>query len=196
MLDAVIERDWEARYYSFNAYWSIDEQIASMRNGEGDEWFCVFSKQGALLKGLYHESEMAKSWPGVLDSVPDVFKSAFSEPAFSIEYTSFFIWRTYDDDQWHTGRISYPLGDDPDGSAWMLAILDGHPATYQRWAEDYYQRPVDLAIVEHVYAHKPLTNQIVRSLNPETNLAELAEDIAKIGYPEKKGKSGDGRDVF
>ena len=183
MLDAVIQRNWEGRYYSFNGHWTMDEQMASMRNGEGDEWFCVFSRHGAFLKGLYHESEMARDWPGILDSVPEVFKSALTEPAFSMEYTSFCIWRTYADDQWHTGHISFPPGDDPDGSAWMLATLDGNPVSYQRWAEDYYKRPVSLSAVEHVYAHKPLTKEIVHRLNPDTSLSELADDIAQIGYP-------------
>ncbi len=76
-----------------------------------------------------------------------------------------------------------PPGDDPDGSGWMLAILDGNPVSYRHWAEDYYKRPVSLAAVEYIYAHKPLTNEIIRSLNSETNLSDLAEDIAKIGYP-------------
>lgn len=183
MLDAIIQRDWSGRYYSFNAHWATDEQMASIRNGEGDDWFCVFSKDGAFLKGLYHESAMARGWPGLLESVPGVFKPLLSEPAFSIEYTSFFIWRTYDDDRWYTGNISYPQGDDPDGAAWMLAILDGNPISYQRSAEDYYKRPVSVLAVEHVYAHKQLTNEIVHSLNPETSLSGLAEDIAKIGYP-------------
>jgi hypothetical protein len=183
MLDAIIQRDWEGRYYSFNARWSIDKQMASMRNGEGDEWFCVFSKNGAFLKGLYHESEMATGWPGLLESVPEVFRSELAEPAFSIQYTSFFICRTYDDNQWRTGSISYPLGDDPDGSAWMLAILDGNPVSYQRWAANYYKRPVNLLAVEHIYANKPLTNEIVHSLNPETNISDLAEDITTISYP-------------
>jgi len=183
MLDAVIQRDQEGRYYSFNAHWSSDEQMASMRNGEGDEWFCVFSKRGAFLKGLYHESEMAKQWPGLLDGVPEIFKSALAEPAFSIEYTSFCIWRTYEDDRWHTGSISYPAGEDPDGSAWMLAILDGNPIRYQRWAEEYYGRPIDLSAVEQVYAHDALTDQIVRSLNPQIYLFDVVVDAAEIGYP-------------
>jgi hypothetical protein len=183
MLDAIVQRDWEGRYYSFDAHWTINEQMASMRNGEGDEWFCVFSTHGAFLKGLDHESEMAKGRPGLFDNVPEVFQSALTEPAFSIEYTTFCIWRTYDDDRWHTGSISYPPGDDPDGSAWMLKILDGNPRTYQRWAEEYYERAISLPAVEHVYAHNELTNDIVRSLNPGTNLSDLTEDMAKIGYP-------------
>lgn len=183
MLDAIVQREWEGRYYSFNSYWKPHEQMASMRNGEGDEWFCLFMPAGAFLKGLYHESEMARGWQGILESVPQVFQSALSEPAFSIQYTSFCIWRTYEDDQWQTGSISYPPGNDPDGSAWMLAILDGNPISYQRWAEDYYRRPVNLSAVEYIYAHRPVTNEIVRSLNPETSLFDLAEDIAKIDYP-------------
>ena len=126
---------------------------------------------------------MATGWPGLLESVPDVFRSELAEPAFSIQYTSFCIWRTYDDNQWRTGSISYPLGDDPDGSAWMLAILDGDPVSYQRWAANYYKRPVNLLAVEHIYANKPLTNEIVHSLNPETNISDLAEDITTISYP-------------
>lgn len=182
MLEAVIERNWERRYYLFNQHWSDGERLASMRNGEGDEWFCFFSRHGAFLKGLYHESEMARGWPGLLHSVPEVFKHELTQPAFS-KYISFCIWRVYDDDHWHTGTISYPPGDDPDGSAWMLAILDGNPRTYQQWAEGYYKRHVSLPAVGHIYAYKPLTERIVRDLNSDTSLSILADDIAGIGYP-------------
>jgi hypothetical protein len=183
MLDAVIQRRPEGRYYSFDAHWSIDEQMASMHNGEGDDWFCVFSKHGAFLKGLDHESKMARGWPGVLESVPEVFRVALTEPAFSIQYTSFCIWRTLEDNHWHAGKISYPPGADPDGSAWMLAILDGDPVSYQRWAEEYYKRPANLAAVEHIYSHKPLTDEIVRSLNTETSLLDCVMTLPRLTIP-------------
>jgi hypothetical protein len=51
-----------------------------MRDGEGDSWFCELSSAGAILKGFAHESVMSpyaqdprRVWPGVLESVPDVF---------------------------------------------------------------------------------------------------------------------------
>ncbi len=57
-LDLVLSPEWEYRYYSFNAAWSPNEQMASMRNGSGDEWWLVFHADGwAALKGLDHESE-------------------------------------------------------------------------------------------------------------------------------------------
>ena len=37
MLDAILEPDWELRYYSFNSHWGEGEMMASMRDGSGDE---------------------------------------------------------------------------------------------------------------------------------------------------------------
>jgi hypothetical protein len=39
MLDAIIMREWDYRYYSFNSKWAEGEQMASMRNGQGDGWY-------------------------------------------------------------------------------------------------------------------------------------------------------------
>ena len=70
MLDAIIMREWDYGYYSFNSKWAEGEQMASMRNGQGDEWFCGFGLPGAFLKGFDHESKMSpwnmetpKVWP-------------------------------------------------------------------------------------------------------------------------------------
>jgi len=57
-LDLILSPDWQYRYYSFNTAWSPSEQMASMRDGCGDEWWMVFNSNGcAALKGLAHESE-------------------------------------------------------------------------------------------------------------------------------------------
>lgn len=37
MLEAILSPDWEGRYYSFNSRWAPKQEMASMRNGEGDE---------------------------------------------------------------------------------------------------------------------------------------------------------------
>src|SRR5712671_5552095 len=96
MLDAIIMREWDYRYYSFNSRWAEGEQMASIRNGEGDGWYCGFGLPGAFLKGFDHESEMSpwsmetsKVWPGVLESVPEYFNSFATEPAFSMEDATF-----------------------------------------------------------------------------------------------------------
>jgi len=190
MLDAIMSPEWENRYYSFNSKWGEGEMMASMRNGSGDDYFTLFNKHGAVLKGFAHESPMSpygnesgKLWSGLLDAVPSEFQGFLSEPAFSIEDTTFCIWRKYTDSSWQVGKIDYPEGDDPDGSEDLLFILDGKPPTYKEFAEEYYEREVDISAVEHVYQHKPLTSEIVAALNAEVAWEELQSDIEEIGYP-------------
>jgi hypothetical protein len=77
-----------------------------------------------------------------------------------------------------------PPGDDPDGSADLLSILDGDPEQYCRFAADYFERGVARADIAAIYAHTPLSEALVRRINPAVTLASLAEDIQEIGYPE------------
>jgi hypothetical protein len=96
------------------------------------------------------------------------------------------LWRQATDDRWQTGAIDFPAGqEDPDGSERLLELLlDDSPEAYRRFAEDYYQpNSVDLAAVQHVYALRPLTQRLVTALNEQLSVADLAYDIAEIGYP-------------
>jgi hypothetical protein len=191
MLDAIMMPEWQYRYYSFNSMWDTGERMASMTNGSGDEWFCLFSAAGAALKGFDHESEMSPwanddqaVWKGVLDHLPTVFSRFLNEPAFSMQDTTFCIWRTNQDANWRTGTIEFPEdADDPDGSKGLLSILDGNPETYKKWSEEYYERPVSLSAVQRLYAHEPLTAQVVRELNTEIVLDTILADAAQIDYP-------------
>ncbi len=190
MLDAILSPEWEYRTYSFNSRWDAGEQMASMRDGSGDGWFCVFGAPGSFFKGFAHESPMSpwrtrpsKIWPGILESVPASFAAFLTEPAFVMAETTFCIWRERSDSAWRRGTISFPDTPDPDGSAKLLAMLDGNPRTYQAWAETNYERTMDPAAIASVYAHDPLTNDLVQAINDTVDLADLAEDIEEIGYP-------------
>ena len=190
VLDTIMSPEWEYRYYSFNSKWGEAEEMASMRNGSGDDYFILFNSQGAIMKGFSHESPMSpwasdpmQVWPGVLDQVPSEFGEFLTEPAFSMSEITFCIWRRIEDGSWQTGHIQYPDDEDPDGSEWLLSILDGNPQTYQEFAEEYYERAVDLSSVTAIYEHRPLTLEIIRKLNPEASLSSLRSDLAEIAYP-------------
>ncbi|WP_431676707.1 hypothetical protein [Kitasatospora sp. KL5] len=195
MLDAILSPDWEGRYYSFDAGWADGEEMASMRNGSGDEYSVVFSAAGAYVRGFDHESPMspygndAEPWPGVIDDVPEVFRPFVEEPAFTDEdgvpAVTVCLWRARTDDRWQHGVIDFPDGHaDPDGAAGLFELLvDRSPEAYRRFAEDYYEVSVDPEAVRAVYALRPLSHELVSSLNPELTLADLAEDVAEIGYP-------------
>lgn len=190
MLDAVVCPEWEYRYYSFDSNWGEDEEMASMRNGSGDHYFALFSPSGAILKGFAHESagsryanEEQSVGPGSLDDVPQVFSAFLQEPTLEMEATTFCIWRTYNDLAWQRSHSQVTDESDSDGSEDLLSILDGKPGTYKAWAEDYYERPIDLKAVEHIYQYHPLTREVVAALNPDLSFEDLAADIEQIGYP-------------
>lgn len=190
MLDAILSPDWEFRYYSFNSAWGAGEILGSMRNGSGDYWFALFCPAGVALHGLAHEAPAFRAgqpWPGIFDRLPSAFHANFlREPAFSTEHSSFCLWRLSEDAAWSCGPVELPAGEDPDGSAGLLAILAGRSEQYVEFAGDYYERELALDDVAAVYRHEPLSASLVARLNPEVDLDDLAEDIAEIGYPEQR----------
>jgi hypothetical protein len=191
MAEAVLNQG-DYRYYSFDAAWSEAEEVFAMRNGSGDEYDIVFSPAGAYIRGFDHESPMSPYaddtvWPGVLDAVPDVFRKCADEPAFmdgDIPNVTFCLWRETGDDRWRAGRIDFPDDrDDPDGSGWMFDLLvDPTPEAFQSFAEDYYERPVDLTAVLH-FEQRPLTRDVVARLNPDASCTHAVKEAKDIGYP-------------
>jgi hypothetical protein len=196
MLDAILCPEWQYCYYSFNSHsfnshWSDGEQMGSMRDGIGNDFFSLFNSSGCWLKGFAHEAPMnpyradgkCEVWPGIFDTVPRAFANCLVEPAFKIGDTTFCIWRTYTDPSWMTGEVNFPHGStDPDGSRDLLSPLDGRAETYHVWAEGYYERDIHLDAVRAIYAHQTLSDSIIAELNPEITLQMLAEDVAEIGY--------------
>jgi hypothetical protein len=189
MLDAVLCPRWDLRYFSFNGSWSNGVKMACMRDGGGNDFFATISNAGAILKGFDHESEMTpfafdppRVWEGVLDSVPSEFSGFLTEPAFSIESTTFCIWSIAGSGFWQSGNVERP-NRETDGSPELLWIFEGGAETYRQFAADYFEMEVPLGAVESIYALRPLTETLVRSLNPARNLADLKADIEAIGYP-------------
>lgn len=123
-----------------------------------------------------------------------MFRPQIEQPAFGDEEGQFLatavLWRLSGDDRWHAGEgITFPSlrgpYDDnaPDGSGLLEILLDDIVYRYVTFAEDYYEIELDPTEVEHVVAHRPLTDVVVQALNPEMTVARLHEDIAAIGYP-------------
>jgi hypothetical protein len=201
MLDAILCREWEFRYYSFNSKWAVGEELGSMRNGQGDQFFALFNAAGCFIKGFDHEAEMSpfrsspdRVWPGVLESVPEEFAACLTEPAFAINETTFCTWRRHYETEWQIGDIAFPTCDDPDGSEYLLSALDGRPETYRNWAVAYFNKPfLTVEMVQHLYEQRPLTNELIAVLtqdiiiedegNPHLMVADLEDDIQEIGYP-------------
>ena len=88
VLDLILCPEWEYRYYSFNSEWAEGQEMASMRDGCGNEWWILFHESGwAALKGLAHESSAWAEGGGELSQAlqsacPSELSEFAHEPAF------------------------------------------------------------------------------------------------------------------
>jgi hypothetical protein len=190
MLDAILEQEWQYRYYSFNSRWAPGQEMGSMRNGSGDHWFALFLAEGAGIVGLAHEAPMYRPggpWPGMFVGLPPELALVESEPAFDTRHCTFCAWRLATAGAWARGPVAFPEGTDPDGSAGLLHLLDGRPESYVQFAADYFEAEVPIDAVAAIYAHEPLTAELTGRLNPEASLALLAPDVLEIDYPQGAG---------
>lgn len=182
---AVLQRIIEdgAAYYVYTSTWGTDE-AALMSNGGGDEWAVVFTPEGAFIRVFDHESTMSpygdpdrELWPGLLDGIPVVFRPQLEEPAFCDETGQFIatavLWRLTGDNRWYASEgITFPPlrgpYDDtgPDGCCMLEILLDDIVDRFVEFANDYHEIEVDRAAVEHVVAHRPLTDAVIQALNP------------------------------
>jgi hypothetical protein len=201
MLSLLLSPDAKyGRAYSYDSEWRPNEELASRDNGAGDNYSIVFSPAGSYLRGFDHVSEMSpysdacdgEPWPGVLDSVPEVFRHYIHDPEFLSEdfpTVTACLWRETADSAWRTGTITFPVTDptfgSPDGADFLFDALVRSAEDYQDWASAYYDRPVDLEAVRAIFDVRPLTSSLAAAVNPDVSLADLAKDIAKIGYPSR-----------
>src|SRR5438874_6827502 len=86
MLDAILMADWELRFFSFDSTWDMEEMMGSMRDGEGNEFYFLFSAARVIGK-VYCKTERAieDSKRTLLARVPAEFSRFLKEPAFDLE---------------------------------------------------------------------------------------------------------------
>ncbi|AWB44433.1 hypothetical protein DCC85_09460 [Paenibacillus sp. CAA11] len=179
MLDAILMPDWEYRYYSFNSKWDTNEQMGSMRDGEGDHYFALFSHNGLMIKGCDKEFEVnhENNIEEIISGVPDTFRGFLSEPAFVLDEATFLIWNQYENEHW-LGSKDYK-----EEHLELLQILIGGAEYYHSWASEYYEVDIDLALVKRVFALEPIDNSLLKLLNNELEIADIEDDLEEIGYP-------------
>lgn len=189
-LEAVFAVDFGEPVYDFLPKWTANEQVATVKNGSGDELFVHFTSAGCFIKGFAHESVMSPAradrdalWPGLLDSVPKEFRSSLTEPAFDVDHTTFAIWRLTADNSWHTDDIELPENEYGDGSEDLLSRLHFDPMFFSEWLEENYEVEIEESIVLHVFQQQPLSNKQLRSLNPHVPLRVVQRAVLETGFP-------------
>jgi hypothetical protein len=105
--------------------------MGSMRDGSGDDYFVLFNASGCWIKGFVHEEPTRVPQAVLSERVPVEFASCVTQPAFSMEDTTFCFWRRYTDSEWQM------LGSEECASE-MLHLWDGLPESYLEWAEELF----------------------------------------------------------
>lgn len=190
VLDAILCPEWEKRLYSFDSKWDKNQMMASMKDGEGSHYYILFDDNGVIIKGLLRDCLMdperkyePEIYKGVLESAPIIFADFINDAAFDIDNTSFCVWRQYSDKEYKVGNIEFPDDEDPDGSEQLLYILEDNPDIYREFAGEYYNKTIDIKILEKVYDQFPFDHKFIKSINPDIDLKDIIEDLAVIGYP-------------
>jgi len=174
LLDAILSEEWELRYFSFNAAWdgSGQERMASMRNGEGDGWFFVFSGERVFFKAHWHEH--AHEDPALIfDGLPPELEAQRVEPAFSTVGVTF--------GGWYEPATGWTLRGNPEPMKDELSILTGDPEVYRGYAKAYFEVDVPEEAIAYVLAGKTLDASLVASIAPDRTLESLEEDLEEIG---------------
>lgn len=190
-LDLILSPEWDSRYYSFNSQWALGEQMASMRNGSGDEWWIVFhSGSWAALKGLGHESrawskEREKLSKALCSALPVELDDFAREPAFQWEATSFAYFCLSDAADWKRANdLTEFAAISNTGEDELLELLVGGPADYVSFVEGYFEKSVKVELVASIFALQPITEEVVKALNPDASLEEISPELFdEIDYP-------------
>jgi hypothetical protein len=183
MLDAILCPEGEYRYFHFDPHWAAGEQMASMKNGEGDGWFIHFGAFGIAIKGDVADLPPRTTRSLALEAqrqLPPVFASFLDEAALSMDAVSFCYWRGAAELAW--SKLAAPSLQSDGSLAFLSILIDGAPC-YADYADDYFEATTPLASIEHIYAHGLLSDELVRSLNPRMDLASAQQAAAGIGYP-------------
>jgi hypothetical protein len=189
-LDLLLSPEWDYRYFSFNSRWSPSQQMGSMRNGSGDEWFCLFHKNGwAALKGLDHESKAWKQGGSDLSAalqrgIPAALTEFSSEPAFRWDATTFAFYSLSESDRWVRLNDLTKFASLDSGDEEHLSLLYSEPSAYVRYAADYFEVEIEHTLVEHIFAHRPITAPLVKTINASIDLEAIASELfEEIAYP-------------
>ena len=65
----------------------------------------------------------------------------------------------------------------------MLSILDCGPNSHIEWVTECYEEKIDSEAVHHTYEQLPLSNLVLKTLNPDATMGRIQNHLVRIGYP-------------
>lgn len=98
-------------------------------------------------------------------------------PEWGYRYFSF-------NSQWAPGKRTGSFVALDSGAIELMSLLVSPPDAYVRHVFDSFELEIDVAMVEHVFAQRPITNSVVKRINAETDLEKISSELfVEIAYP-------------
>ena len=181
VLDAILSKEYEYRYYSYNSKWGENEEFFEMKNGEGEYLLVLFNQTGCVINGIHSEYEdVDKSI--LTEGLPKEFNDfIFGEPVATLG-TTFCIWTN------SFGKWDYNETNCEDGKRDLLTIFNNNPETYIIWAEEYFEDyykedGICVKTVQKLYNGEILTKKMVLSVVDDFDRwKQLKDDLKEIDY--------------
>ncbi|MFB6984163.1 hypothetical protein [Streptomyces scopuliridis] len=147
-------------------------------------------------------------WPEIMTQIPEELSPCLGAADEDGDWLlSVVMWRLPEDSAWRTGEYEIPADqqeaatqyDNWDCSSTLLADLIDPSPSHIEWSGGLgvggkYLKSSEIEWVEtglskedairHILALRPLTEQVVRTLNPYRGLADVTDDIAAVDYPQ------------
>ncbi len=173
LCDAVLMPEWQMRYFSFDANWDKQnaEMLASVRDGQGMELFVLFSKAGAI--GKFYDGKTSLNPKRAIQNIPNRFDDFKSEPAFNLADISNLFWTDDTQSNWCF------FGENKAGND-LFGILAAGFDVFRRWAERYYDRPVNKAALFLLYDNFDVSSQVLRRLEYQSSDDKIKQELAII----------------
>lgn len=173
ILDAIICPDISLRCYFYNSKWAKGQEIASMRNGSGLEWYLQFYNNNLAWVYINFDEPPIPDVNLIKKEFPASYVSFLDEPAFSINDAR--IIGYYSDGKW----ILFGNTKSADGSH-AIETFNWLPEDYKNWADTYYDGSFDMNSIRKVF-NGEITETIVKNLNVNMTMKKLQEEIEEIG---------------
>jgi len=172
LADAIISPNWESRYFSYNGKWSAAEEVASLRDGCGGEWFLWLSANLAAYKCLSPEDGLMADLENAKTKIPTDYDSFITDPAFSMDRATC-IWY-WEDSSWQKQGLSVEYLID------LEAIIKWTTKDYHAWATDYYEREIDIKALDNLF-ETTFSEETALKLNSEVDMSELRKELMEMG---------------
>ncbi len=174
LADTILEPEWEMRYFSYDSNWAEEQQMASMRDGEGCFWYVWFQGENIGYKSISpHDGLMSKKeLDDIKNNIPKEYEEFINEPAFYIDDATE-IW-LLKDLKW----IKYGITDITEIID-LSEIFKWSATEYKEWAEYYYEKDIDMEALNKVFDFT-LDRDDILKLNPEAVIDDIFEFMKEM----------------